>query len=77
MVDCRSTTPHGDALNLSHLIAYFGSPSKVAAWAGVSGSAISHWRKRGVPLRVALAAERYTCGVLKVTLAAIWHRYSP
>ena len=55
-----------DAANpLDKAVEYFGSPKKMAKALGVTSMAISHWHRRGVPVKRAIQIERVTCGEIK------------
>lgn len=51
-----------DESGLDKAIEYFGSPSALAKKLGVSPMSISHWRRRGVPLKRAIEIEFFTKG---------------
>ncbi|MBE7564194.1 helix-turn-helix domain-containing protein [Acidithiobacillus sp. HP-6] len=49
---------------LDRAVSHFGSQSSLARTLGVCPMAVSHWRRRGVPLARAIAIERATAGVV-------------
>ncbi len=50
---------------LERVIQHFGSQAALAAALDKTPMAVSHWKKRGIPVLAAIQIEQVTCGVLR------------
>jgi DNA-binding transcriptional regulator YdaS (Cro superfamily) len=57
--------PYKEGVNYEDLIQYFGSQAATAKAFGIQQPSVAEWKKRGVPERRQLEAEKITGGELK------------